>query len=160
VRGGSDVTIDPRDRAAEPLGAKAQELKAFGELVKRYQDAAFGAAYAILRDRAAAEDATQAAFLSAWLRKDDLRAPFAFASWPRAIVRTEGFRILRRNRTAMVPLEDVPPVPADLGPDSLDRAERHKIVSQAIAILSEPDRTVVLLRYMSDLSYQEMSEFL
>lgn len=49
---------------------------AFGKLVRRYQDAAFAAAYAILKDPAAPEDATQAAFLAAWLRRNDLsRSP-------------------------------------------------------------------------------------
>ena len=42
--------------------------EAFNELVKRFQDAAFAYAYGLLGSPASAEDATQAAFLTAWLR--------------------------------------------------------------------------------------------
>jgi len=86
------VTTDLRATALNPASADADAHAAFGELVKRYQDAAFGSAYAILKDRAAAEDVTQAAFLTAWLRRHDLREPLAFGSWLRTIVRTECFR--------------------------------------------------------------------
>ena len=51
--------------------------------------AATAYAYALLRNYAGAEDAAQAAFLSAWLHRDDLREPQAFGGWLRTIVRTE-----------------------------------------------------------------------
>ena len=67
---------------------------------------AFAYAYAVLRDRAAAEDATQAAFLTAWLRFGDLREPKAFGVWLRRIVRTECVRLLRRTHPATLPLDE------------------------------------------------------
>ena len=76
---------------------ESEAREAFGELVKRYQNAAIAYAYAILRNHAGAEDAAQAAFLTAWLRRTDLREPKAFGSWLRTIVLTECCRIARRT---------------------------------------------------------------
>jgi RNA polymerase sigma factor (sigma-70 family) len=122
------VTTDLRAKALNPASADADAHAAFGELVKRYQDAAFGSAYAILKDRAAAEDVTQAAFLTAWLRRHDLREPLAFGSWLRTIVRTECFRSIRRQRVVTVPLEDIPSMAAASVPDNLSRMELRGVL--------------------------------
>ncbi len=85
------------NRALSRTVFEAEAREAFGELVKRYQNAAIAYAYGILRNHAGAEDAAQAAFLTAWLRRADLREPKAFGGWLRAIVRTECFRVARQS---------------------------------------------------------------
>ena len=85
----------------------------FNELVHRYQDAAFAYGYAILKDRSAAEDATQTAFLTAWIHLSSLRDLAAFGAWLRKIVKTECLRIVRTDRLRTVPLGDTlvePPI--------------------------------------------------
>ena len=99
---GADVS----NRALESKVLESEAREAFGELVKRYQKAAIAYAYAVLRNHAGAEDAAQAAFLTAWLRRADLREPKAFGGWLRTIVRTECSRISRRMHLVTVPLED------------------------------------------------------
>jgi RNA polymerase sigma factor (sigma-70 family) len=138
----------------------SEAREAFGELVKRYQHAAIAYAYAILRNHAGAEDAAQAAFLTAWLRRTDLREPRAFGGWLRTIVRTECSRITRRTRLVTVPLDDAFGGRAEPSAgDSRDWELRHLLLT-AIDGLPESDRTVIALRYLSDLSYEEMCEFL
>ncbi len=44
----------------------AQRLEAFGQIVVRFQDMAYGCAYALLGDFHLAEDAAQEAFLTAY----------------------------------------------------------------------------------------------
>ena len=51
------LTTDTDHRALDRGGAHVDAREMFCELVRRYQDAAFATAYAILKDRAAAEDA-------------------------------------------------------------------------------------------------------
>jgi RNA polymerase sigma factor (sigma-70 family) len=148
------------NRAVSRTVFEPEAREAFGELVKRYQNAAIAYAYAILRDHAGAEDAAQAAFLTAWLRRADLREPKAFGGWLRTIVRTECSRISRRMHLVTVPLEDAfggrAEPSAGNGPDP----ELHHLLLTAIATLPDADRTVIALRYMSDFSYQEMCDFL
>jgi RNA polymerase sigma factor (sigma-70 family) len=131
----------------------------FDELVDRYQDAGFAYAQAVLRDSAAAEDATQAAFLTAWLHLRELRDTRAFGAWFRRIVRTECFRIIRRTRPTLS-LDALETSDMEPRHDDGAKVELRIVLNQAIAALPEDDRTVISLRYLSDFSYAEMAEFL
>jgi RNA polymerase sigma factor (sigma-70 family) len=145
------------------LSSPAFELEAreaFGELVKRYQKAAIAYAYAILRNHAGAEDAAQAAFLTAWLRRADLREPKAFGGWLRTIVRTECSRIARRMHLVTVPLDDAFGGRTEPSAGNVRDPELQHLLLTAIAALPDSDRTVIALRYMSDFSYQEICDFL
>lgn len=147
-RGISRIVSDPEAR------------EAFGELVRRYQNAAIAYAYAILRNHAGAEDAAQAAFLTAWLRRGDLREPRAFAGWLRTIVRTECSRIIRRTRLVTVPLDDAFVARPEPSAGNVRDWELRDLLLTAIDASPESDRAVIALRYMSDFSYQEMCDFL
>ena len=60
---------------------------AFGELVRRYEHAAFGLALSYVRDFAVAEDLAQEAFISAYLNLPQLRDHSRFGPWLRTTVR-------------------------------------------------------------------------
>ncbi len=138
-----------------------RRLDAFSDLVTRHQDRAYSYACAVLRDWAAAEDVTQAAFLTAWLRFRDLREPAAFGTWLRRIVRTECVRVLRRPRLVTRPLDEAKSLSAREGPwEALRAQELRTGVTKALAALPEPDRVVLTLHYISGLSYQELASFL
>ena len=66
--------------------ARAGDLEAYGQLVRCFQDMAYGYAYAVLGDFHLAEDAAQEAFLQAYRDLPDLREPAAFPGWLRRIV--------------------------------------------------------------------------
>jgi hypothetical protein len=66
--------------------ARAGNRGAFGELIRRYQHQIWGLACILVDDRFEAEDATQEAFLRAWLNLDLLSDPAKFAPWLRRIV--------------------------------------------------------------------------
>ena len=83
----------------------AERLAAFGETVRRFQDMAYGCAYAILGDFHLAEDAAQEAFVAAYRQLADLREPKAFAGWLRRIVLTQCNRIRRRKHVPTTGLE-------------------------------------------------------
>ena len=110
---------------------------------------------------ATAEDATQAAFLTAWLRLGDLREPAAFGTWLRRIVRTECVRVLRRRKLVTQPLDEATSLPTGEGPwEALLAQELKTDVTRALATLPESDRVVLTLHYMSGLSYRELANFL
>jgi RNA polymerase sigma factor (sigma-70 family) len=146
------TAVDPESSAA------AQE--AFGELVRRFQDAAFAYAFAILRERTAAEDAVQAAFLNAWLHRRELVEPAAFGGWLRMIVRTECHRIIRRPQPTIVPLDEIELPAIDASEKNLLTRELRRLLLKAIIGLTDADRTVILLKYASDLSYEDIAHFL
>src|ERR1700730_322706 len=83
------------DRARAPDVPLTVRQAAFGAIVERYQDAAYGYALAVLGDPHLALDAAQEAFLTAYCALGQLRSPEAFPGWLRRIVRTR-CRQLRR----------------------------------------------------------------
>ncbi|MCZ6635422.1 MAG: sigma factor [bacterium] len=66
--------------------AQAGDLDAYGAIVHRFQDMAVGYAYSVLGDFHLAEDASQEAFLSAYLDLPKLRKPEVFPGWFRRTV--------------------------------------------------------------------------
>jgi len=55
--------------------------KAYEELVRRHEKAVLGTAYKVTENRYSAEDASQDAFVSAWVNLDSLRDRKKFGSW-------------------------------------------------------------------------------
>src|SRR5579883_1864810 len=101
-------------QAAEPGNAAGR--RAFGRIVDRFQDMAYGYAYGVLGDHHLAQDAAQDAFVTAWTRLGSLRDPQAFPGWFRRIVRSQCSRLVESRRSAL-PLEEARGATA---PDSLE----------------------------------------
>lgn len=136
--------------------------EAFTELVRRFQDMAFGCAYARLGDLALAEDAAQEAFIAAYRGLPKLREPGAFPSWLKRIVVRQCNRFIRARRLELAPLEGAMGVPAaQLGPAELSEAlELKNQVRAAISSLPEQERLATTLFYISGHSMKEVSAFL
>lgn len=78
---GDPATLVRLARAS--AASRESRVEAFSELVRRFQDLAYGCAYALLGNAALAEEVAQEAFVTAWQRLDQLREPSAFAGWLR-----------------------------------------------------------------------------
>src|SRR5437867_5824209 len=153
--------------AAIVRAARSGDLAAFGELVRRFQDMAYGAAYAYLGDHHRAQDAAQEAFVEAFESLQKVREPAAFPGWFRQIVLRRCGRQVRAARgghAAALPLSDavVGALPAAEGDPAL-LAEQHEIeaaVRAAIAALPEHERLATTLYYIADYSQAEVAGFL
>lgn len=142
--------------------ARAGDLAAYGELVRRFQDMAVGYAYSLLGDFHLAEDAAQEAFIQAHRDLSRLREPAAFPGWLRRIVFKYCDRLQRRKRVPSVPLQALSEIGNDdKGPAELfDQKEVRDRVSIAIEALPENQRLVVNLFYISEFSHAEIAAFL
>lgn len=139
---------------------------AFGRLVDLYQGAVYATAYYYVGRHGAAEDIAQESFLQAYKSLRRLKDPNSFGPWIREITSRTAVNWLRRNgsrlqREAPLPfertfyLED-----ARQGPDTaLERVERFDRVLKAIESLPDRYRPIVVLRYLQELSYKEISDF-
>jgi len=151
------ATLVDRARSGDP----AARLDAFGELVRRFQDMAYGYAYVLLGDFHLAEDAAQDAFVTAYGRLDQLREAAAFPGWLRRIVRTACRRFTRRTGRA-APLTAAEGAEART-PDPGSAAERAEIrdrVLAAIRALPEAQREVTALYYIDGYSQGDVAAFL
>ena len=148
--------------AARPDATLAERHEAFGEIVARFQDMAFGCAYAILNDFFLAEDVAQEAFITAWQKLQQLQNPEAFPGWFRRIVLTQCNRLTRGKRLQIAPLEDGAAIPSS-GPDPHAVAERLELLEKAFAAiksLPEGERMVTVLFYINEYSQNDISDFL
>jgi uncharacterized protein len=151
-------------RATAAQSAQTEKSQAFAEIVYRFQDLAFGCAYAVLGDFHLAEDAAQEAFITAWRHLDQLRQPAAFPGWFKRIVLTQCNRLTRGKKLDLVSLEAIVDVPAPangIDPHLVyEQTEQQESVAAAIQTLPEHERMVTALFYISDYSQNEIAAFL
>jgi RNA polymerase sigma-70 factor (ECF subfamily) len=141
--------------------AQGGDTTAFTELVRRYQEAAFRAAYLVLRDAPEAEDAAQDAFVKAFRALNRFRTG-SMRPWLLKIVMNESLNRLksRKRRTAATErLARAEPLSWSLDETVISR-ERAALLREAVDGLREQERTVIYLRYFLMLSEQELAEYL
>jgi RNA polymerase sigma-70 factor (ECF subfamily) len=137
--------------------ARSGDREAFGMLVARHQQVAFRTAYAVCRDAAEAEDATQEAFVKAYRALWRFRRGAPWRPWLLRIVANEARNRRRaagrREHLAAQAAAVLPPAPAM--PD-YSAAE----LTTALDRLEAPHREVVLLRHVLELSEAETAAVL
>jgi RNA polymerase sigma-70 factor (ECF subfamily) len=135
------------------------DQQAFGDLVSRYQSAVYNMAYRMLGDPTEAEDATQEVFVRAWNQLHTFQLDRRFSTWLLSIASHHCIDVLRRRRPT-APLDDVAlyvesddPAPEDIAL----QGEQRDIVQRLLNTLPEKYRSVTVLRYYNDLSYDEIA---
>ncbi len=158
------------DEPALVSAAQSGDLNAFNQLVLTYQEVAFNVAYRILLDDAAADDATQNAFLQAYRKIDSYRGG-SFRAWLLRIVTNACYDELRRRKrrptTPLEPLDDSgeeeiesPQWMADDSPSPEDQAENSELnraVVRCLEGLPDEFRLVVVMVDVQGFDYQEAS---
>jgi RNA polymerase sigma-70 factor (ECF subfamily) len=136
---------------------------AFTELVTRHHRDLLRVAYIICRDPALAEDSAQAAWAIAWRRLGEIRDPEQVRSWLVAVAANEARRIMRsrRSRVLEISVADVETrrVP-DLRSDPLADGIANADLRRVIAALDPTDRALIALRYVAELSSDEIGRAL
>lgn len=146
--------------------ALAGNPDAFGRLVARYQDRLFHAMVHISGTPEDARDSVQDAFVQAFLKLESFRGDSAFYTWVYRIAFNLAASRRRRTRPSLSLDDDAPgralQVPASTGAPSgrLEQQEQAEQVRTALAGLDEEYRTVLVLREMDELSYEEIAEIL
>jgi RNA polymerase sigma-70 factor (ECF subfamily) len=149
---------------------------AFDELVLRYQDMVFNLSYRLLGGHDEAVDLSQEVFLQVYRKLASFRRDSALRTWIYRIVFTRAKnrqRWWKRRISEMtaVPLDQaeanprrngnrfLTPRSADrIAPDeALERKERSEILRRAIERLPFDQRTILLLKEIEGLSYEEIA---
>ena len=156
--------------------AKAGDLAAFEELMRRYDRRVYSLALRILRHEQDAEDVTQQTFLSVVENLSGFRGDSSFATWLMRIATYAAFKVIRKRKGLdTVSLEETteekdgydkvphPEYIADWrdSPEKLvARNEAKELLEKALEKLDEKHRMVFLLRDVEGLSVQETAEAL
>lgn len=141
---------------------------AFAKLVARWEQPIHRLCTRMLGDAHRAEDLTQEAFSRVFAHRQNFDVSGRFSTWLWRIAlnlcHDEIRRRMRRPESALVDengdlSSEIPS--AELGPDeSLARAEKMGEVRHALQQLSEPYRTVVVLRHFENLKFCEIADVL
>jgi len=147
--------------------AQDGDLRAFNELVRRYQGLVYNVAYRILGDTDAAADATQDAFLSAYRALDSFRGG-SFKAWVLRIVTNSCYDQLRRKkRQPSSSLEAllVGPGAHDAFVDQAENPEAYamrkdlgRIIQEGLRTLPPEQRITLILSDIQGLHYKEIAE--
>jgi RNA polymerase sigma-70 factor (ECF subfamily) len=138
--------------------AQQGDERAFEALARDAYVRLYRLAHGILRDAAMADDATQRALVSIWQHLPRLRDPSCYDGWCyRLLVNAchDQKRRVPRWTGSDMPLEREPIAGDDIAP-----VAEHAALEQALGRLSHDHRTVLALRYLLDLTPDEIAEAL
>jgi RNA polymerase sigma-70 factor (ECF subfamily) len=161
------VTHDDRRLIAEVL---AGNTAAFGELVVRYQDRLFNVAYRVLDNADDAADVVQDVFVNAYQSLKSFKGDSELFTWLYRIAFNTAISFKRRRR-GMVRLDghgggddgrggiDPEDRSTDTAPEAdMERSEDERVLGEAMAKLSPEHRTVLVLKDIDGLKYEEIAE--
>ena len=147
----------------------AGRTDAFGELVVRHQDRLHNTLCKMLGSPEDARDVAQDAFVQAFQKLDTFRGTAAFYSWLFRIAMNTAVSRMRRTRHVTISVEAVRDrsgvEPVDNSREAvpshtIELAERQAQVRVALAELSDEFRTVLVLKEIEGLKYEEIAEVL
>jgi RNA polymerase sigma-70 factor (ECF subfamily) len=147
------------------------DQQAFAELVGLYQDKLYHMAYRMLNNRQEAEDVVQEAFLRVYNNLERYDDNMKFSTWIYRIATNLCIDRLRKRRPsysldaessefegldgyAMIPSDNRTPESETL------LSETQRIIHQAMETLPPKYKTVMVLRYLHELSLQEIGDAL
>lgn len=153
----------------EDLARLAQQgnQDAFAELVRRYEKQIFSMAYRLIGDYDEAADLAQEAFLRIYSQLGRYDPDKKFFSWMYRVAQNTCLNALAKKPANVIPVERAEEYFGDDGQagagepeqDYLNREIRRSI-DQAIADLPDNYRDVIYLRYIEDMSYQQIADAL
>lgn len=154
------------DEALLIAQSKQGDTEAFNRLVVRYQGQVFNLAYRMLGNRAAAEDATQETFLSAFQKLESFHAG-NFRAWLLRIAVNACRDYLRsghhRKTLSLEGLAEEDPTTAfpsnnESPEDYALRRELQEAIAQGLKTLPPDQRLAILLVDVQGLSYEEAAQ--
>lgn len=139
----------------------------YDEIVKRYEKKLFSYIYRLVGNREEAEDILQNVFVKTYRNIKTFDIERKFSSWIYRIAHNEAINFLKkRNKKKFVSWEDIVASKDKMETKSNERSpidiwirkESAMEVNQAMDRLPEKYRKVLMLKYFSEKSYEEISK--
>ena len=141
------------------------DVDAFEILVRRHEKAIFNLVYRMLGDYDDAAEISQEVFLSAYRGIGQFRGEANFSTWLYRIALNHA--TTRRKNTSsrqrrLVPLDGSEMIDeAQIGPaETLEKKELRERVQRALNELEPEDATIILLRDLQDIPYEDVARVL
>lgn len=141
---------------------QAGDSGSFSELYHLQKKKALGTAYLIANQKGIAEDIVQETFIECFRKIKTLKDPVTFEAWFYKILVRTGWRMVKsNNRFLLMGEQNIEGLKAIMDSQSdLDASETGMMIQEALAQLSFPLKTVVILFYFNDMSVAEIAKVL
>jgi len=137
--------------------ARAGDLAAFDELIRRHERGLFGYVYRMCGNRADAEEMAQQALVRAWLALSGFRGDSSFKTWLYRIATNLCInRVTRRKPLVEIP-ETLPAPDTDEPEEVFRRRKLEGLVQEALSHLPNDQRSAIVLATYQDMSYKEIA---
>ena len=145
---------------------------AFREIIRRYERPVFSLVYRMVRDREAAEDLSQDAFIRVLNHLDKYRPEFKLSSWLFKIANNVAIDHLRKRQLDTISIHGSPNASTasdieatsfdieDGGENALDEMAAKELggeIERAIAKLRPEYRACIMLRHVEGRAYEEIA---
>jgi len=150
----------PEDLTQLVALARHGDADAYARILTRMERAGLAVAYAIVGERAQAQDVLQDAAWQAWQHLADLHEPAGFPGWFLQIVRRIALDSIRRHKRYEFALRDWADFRLQLQPTDRAADTPHDLVGRALSELDEPTRIAVMMRYFDAQSAQAIAAVL
>ena len=132
--------------------------KAFTELVKKYQKLLYVHIFRMVNNHESTDDVLQNVFIKVWRHLDQFREDAKLSTWLFRIAVNESLSWLEKEekrKTTELPSDET------LSPgETPSAAEIEQKLEKAIQLLPAKQRTVFVLRYYEERTYEELSDIL
>jgi RNA polymerase sigma-70 factor, ECF subfamily len=150
---------------------KKGDQDAFAEIVEYYKDKVYQLCYRMLGNAHEAEDSAQEAFIRAYVNIHSYDSTKKFSTWLYRIATNLCIDRIRKKKpdyyldaeisgTDGLDMYSQIPAKQELPEDELEKLELHEQIQQEILKLPEKYRSVIVLKYVDELSLKEISDIL
>lgn len=144
---------------------------AYGEIVEIYKDKVFQLCYRMLGNRHESEDIAQEAFIRAFINIQSFNIDLKFSTWLYRIATNLCIDRIRKKKpdffldaevagTDGLTMYSHIPSKSDMPEKELESLELEETIQREIMRLPDKYRTVIVLKYIDELSLNEISEVL
>lgn len=147
--------------------AQRGDMKAFEQLVRRYEHHVYTLAFRLMGNYADASEAAQEAWIKVYTSCQDFRGDATFSTWLFRVVTNTCFdQLRRRKRHQHLSLDESPQYaeralerrPDDSCPEAfIERNELSGQVERALRMLRADYRLIIVLRHMQDFSTAQIA---
>ena len=153
--------MDPITRLSEEiliLRCQAGDSSAFNQVILRFHHPLRYFVRRLIGEGSAADDIVQEIWLTVYRNMGRLKRPEAFSVWLYQIARNQAYQYLRKEKKqSLTHYEENMPLVAEETPDDFP-AEDAARIHLGLDRLSIEQREVLVLRFLEEMSYQEISE--
>jgi len=139
------------------LFTSSKDGDALEVLLLRHESKVFGLAYRILGNRQDALDVAQEVFIGVFRKAGSFQYRSAFATWLFRLTSNACKDFIRKSRRTPTPME-ITETAGRSESDGYDTAVKHLDLHKALLSLDLEQRTVVVMRDIYELSYEEIAQ--